>query len=90
MIWWYPEKASRKQEWILQASLLQVGEVNTQSFLVVRFRHYYGVCDPCGVQNFPDDLGLLELSDLIDDEVLPVLALAADFLLDGACAWAHS
>ena len=41
------------------------------------------------MQHLVDHLSSLELVDLFDDEVLPVLSLPAYFLLNGACAWAH-
>ena len=41
------------------------------------------------MQHLADHLSSLELVELLDDEVLPVLSLPAYFLLNGACAWAH-
>jgi hypothetical protein len=41
------------------------------------------------VQHFPDDLGLYQLLDFFDDEVLSVLGLTTYLLLDGARARTH-
>jgi hypothetical protein len=47
----------------------------------MRFRHHDGICNPCRVPDFADDLGYLQLPHLRDDEVLLVLHLTSDFLL---------
>jgi hypothetical protein len=74
---------------ILPTSFVEIYEVVPQPHSPIGLWDYHGVRLPHDVQHLSYHLGLLELPDFLDDEVLTVLCLAANLLLNGACFRAH-
>jgi hypothetical protein len=55
---------------ILREGLVETGEIHTEAPTAVSFRHNHEISYPGGVRNLAYQLGLLQLLNFMNDEVL--------------------
>ena len=84
----YDEVDSRQRETIFWTCSIDVGEVDTEPPLAVRFLDKYDVGQPFRIFHFSDCSGLEEFADLLVDRFLPFWCKAPSLLLDWLQGWA--
>jgi hypothetical protein len=66
-----------------------IGKIHAEAPTAGGFGYHNGVGDPLRVSDLVDELGFLELLNLLDDEILLFWCLTSGLLLHGAYARAH-
>ena len=72
-----------QRERVFWACTIQICEINAHPFLAIGFWTTYRIRRPSGVHDPANHPRCLQLQDLLLDEVLTFLRLAASLLLDG-------
>jgi hypothetical protein len=78
-----------EREQILGASLVEAGEVHAKAPTAICFRHDHKIGYPGGVGDLVYQLGLLQLLNFLDDEVLFLGCLSSCILLHWMRLSAH-